>query len=114
LAVTVPFLTTFTPTAVHAGAVSIAFAVTPVPAGQAYEISATRGLSPGINFVKSEYRVISHVAAAAATPYVATTDYNAQFGAAGAAGLKIFFSVRVCILATGQMGSPVATSCIIS
>lgn len=114
LPVAVPFLTTFTPTAVHAGAVSIAFAVTPVPAGQAYEIMATKALSAGISFVKSEFRIISHVAAAEATPYVATDDYNAVFGEVGAAGQKVFFQVRVCNLATGQMGAPIQASCIIS
>jgi hypothetical protein len=112
LPVAVPYLTTFTPTAVHAGAVSIAFAVTPVPAGMAYEISATKGLSAGISFVKSEFRIIGRQASAAISPYVATADYDAVFGAAGAIGTKTFFQVRVCNLATGQMGAPIQASCI--
>lgn len=114
LPVGVPYLTTFTPSAVHAGAVSIVFAVTPVPAGKAYEVSATRALSPGITFVKSEYRIIGRQDPAAASPYVATSDYNAVFGDVGAATEKIFFRVRVCNLATGQMGAPVESSCLIS
>lgn len=114
LPVGVAYLTTFTPTVVHAGAVSIVFAVTPVPAGKAYEIRATKALSAGINFVKSEFRIISHVAAAQATPYVATSDYEAVFGTPGAAGSKVFFEARVIDLTTGQAGAPVQTSCLIS
>jgi hypothetical protein len=114
LPVAVPYLTTFTPTAVHGGAVSIAFAVTPVPAGECYEIMATKALSAGISFVKSEFRIISHLAPAEATPYVATDDYNDVFGTVGAAGQKIFFQVRVCKLATGQMGAPIQAVAVIS
>jgi hypothetical protein len=112
--VSVPYATTFTPSVVHAGAVSIIFAVSPVPAGQVYEIKATKAMSTGVSFVKSEYRIISHLAAAEATPYVATSDYTAVFGTPGAAGEKVFFEVRICNLATGQMGAKIQASCIIS
>lgn len=114
LPVGVDYLSVFTPSVVHAGAVSIVFAATPVPAGMAVEIRATKALSAGINFVKSEFRIISSMAAAEASPYVATTDYNAVFGAAGAAGSKVFFEARIIDLTTGQAGAPVQASCIIS
>lgn len=114
LPVAVPYLTAFTPSAVHNGAVSIIYALSPVPAGLAYEYRATKAISAGVNFVKSEFRIIGRQDAADVTPYVATADYNAVFGTVGAAGSKIFFQVKVINLATGQAGSPIQSSCIIS
>jgi hypothetical protein len=114
LPVAVPFLSALSATAVHAGAVIITFAATPVPAGHAYEVRATKALSAGINFVKSEFRIIASLAAAEASPYTATGDYNAVFGSPGAAGQKIFFEVKVINLATGQAGASVQCSCILT
>lgn len=114
LPIAIPSLTTFTPTQANAGATSIAYAPSPVPANQVYVIRATAPVSPGKSFVKSEFRVISKVPAAGATPYVATADYAAKFGGPGLAGQKVFFEVTVYSMTTGQKGLPVQASCIVT
>jgi hypothetical protein len=110
----VPSWTTFTPTQAPAGATSIAYAVTPVPAGFNVVIRATAPLSPGKSFVKSELRVIAFLAAAAASPYVATAAYATKFGGPGLLGQKVFFEARYINIVTGQAGLPVQASCIVA
>lgn len=114
LPVAVPSWTTFTPTQAAGGATSIAYAVTPVPAGQNVIVRATAPLSPGKTFVRSELRIIGVLAAAAATPYVATAAYAAKFGGPGLAGQKVFFEARIINIVTGQTGLPVQASCIVT
>lgn len=114
LPIGVGYATALSATATHAGVMSIVFAPTPVAADNALEIRATKAMSAGVSFVKSEYRIIGKVAAAGTSPYDAAAAYIAVFGSIGAAGEKIFFEVQECVLTTGQMGAKIQTSCIIS
>jgi hypothetical protein len=72
-----------------------------VPAGTAMKIWATPGLSAGISFVKSEYRLIGIAPAATVTPYDFEADYVAKFGTP-ALGQKIFIKVTFVNTTTGQ------------
>lgn len=72
-----------------------------VPEGVSAKIFATPGMSPGINFVKSEFRQIGVEAAAATSPLDVTEDYEAKFGPA-VAGLKYFFKIVFVNTTTGQ------------
>ena len=79
---TVSSLTSLTLTAkVAAGLVSLAYLPTPVPASHEMVIDFTPQVSQGISFVKSEYRKLAVSDAAAASPYVGTSDYATRFGA---------------------------------
>jgi hypothetical protein len=114
LPIAVASWTTFTPSQVAGGASSIAYAPTPVPAGFNVVIRATAPVSPGKSFVKSELRVIAFLAAAAATPFVATAAYATKFGGPGLAGQKVFWEAKYISITTGQSGLPVQASCIVS
>lgn len=93
---------------------SIAFAPTPIPADHAMEIWATNGLSAGVSFVKSEYRLIKSVAAAQTTPYNALAAYTAVFGAVPEIGKKVFFKARLVNIVTGQVSGYIQTSVVIA
>lgn len=114
LPVAVVSVTTLTPTQAAGGATSIAYAPTPVPAGHSMVIEAAAPVSPGVSFVKSEFRKIGVVAAAAVTPYVATAAYAAKFGGPGLAGQKVFFRAKLVNNTTGQTGLPTQASCIVT
>lgn len=114
LPIAVPSLISLLPTQAPAGATSIAYTATPTPAGTVLIIKATAPLSPGKSFVKSEFRQISKLAAAAASPYVATADYAAKFGGPGFAGQKVFFEAHYISIVTGQAGQPIQASCIVT
>jgi hypothetical protein len=114
LPIAVPSFITFTAAQVHAGATTLTFTATPVPAGVAVEISATPPMSNGINFVKSEFRIVTTIAAAAVSPSIITLAYNTVFGAPGAAGQKLYFKAKFISLVTGQAGNPVQCSCMVS
>lgn len=113
LPIGVPFVDDLALTVMDDGAVSLSFTPSPVPAGQAYIISATRPLSAGISFVKSEFRIISIVLAAAASPLDLSALYAAVFGAPSNAGSKVFLQVKIVDLATGIAGTPVQTSTLV-
>ena len=59
----------------------IAFTPTPVPANTAFIIEATAQVSPGRNFLKNEFRVLSFADAAAASPEDIAAVYVSRFGA---------------------------------
>jgi hypothetical protein len=61
--------------------------------------------SQGRNFVASEFRFITALAPAAASPYVATADYIAKFGSIPAAGLKVFFRAYQITRASGLISA---------
>jgi hypothetical protein len=65
-----------------------------VPALTRAIVFATAPLSAGVNFVKSQLRVISTLAPAAVSPANILAAYTAKFGAVGAVGTKIFVGVR--------------------
>ncbi len=107
-------LSTLTCTQVHAGATSVAFSVSPAPAGSTYILEATKPMSAGRFFVKSQYRIIATFAAGQTTPYTATTAYANVFGGPGAAGQKVFFRVRPINSTTGQPGAVLTAIAIVS
>lgn len=75
---------------------------------------ATPGVSPGVSFVKSEYRQIDVLTNTDTSPHSAETEYIAKFGAVGDAGLKIFVKLVQINTNTGQAGVPISASCIIA
>jgi len=77
-------------------------------------VMATPALSPGITFVKSEYRQIAVMVTADTTPFSIETEYEAKFGAIGAEGQKVFFKMYHVNWATGQAGIPLSCSCLIT
>ena len=77
-----------------------------VPANTQAKIYATAPLSAGKSFVKSEYRLVSVLAAAEGTPYDLKAEYVAKFGSIGLAGQKIFVKLEAVNETTGQTGTP--------
>lgn len=77
-------------------------------------IFATPALSPGVNFVKSEFRQIMVADNADVSPLSVETEYIAKFGAIGAAGQKIFFQMVQININTGQAGIPIQASAVIA
>ncbi|TSA54837.1 MAG: hypothetical protein D4R45_03415 [Planctomycetaceae bacterium] len=75
---------------------------------------ATPGLSPGITFVKSEFRQITYLNSANTSPFSAETAYIVKFGAVPAANMKIFVRLIQVNLTTGQAGIPIQASCIVA
>jgi len=73
-----------------AATLSLAFTTTPLPAGVKLIIEATRGVSPGINFLpRSEYKKILVTSAAPSSPQNLLSAYTAIYGAL-VSGQKIF------------------------
>lgn len=112
--VSLPVITTGVLTAVHAGAIIVTFTADPDVAVTEVEVAATPALSVGKSFVKSEFRRLGLMPAIVTHVTTLTTIYNAKFGAVGAAGKKIFVSMKQVSKTTGQMGIPVIYSCTIS
>lgn len=77
-----------------------------VPAGTAVKVFATAPQSPGVSFVKSEYRLITTLAAATATPVALGASYSTKFGS-WLAGQKLFFKIVFVNTATGQESLPI-------
>jgi len=85
-----------------AGVLTIAFTVTPVPAGFNLVVRATAPVSQGKQFIsESAFRFLQVLAPAAATPIVGTVAYAAAFGSAPAAGTKIFVSIQLVQISSG-------------
>jgi hypothetical protein len=119
-AITTPGLTTpataqtsFTATSTGANLVGDTFAASPVPAGMAMLVFATRGLSAGVGFVGKQYRFIQKVAAAGTTPTDLTTTYTAKFGAP-ISGSRVFLQAKMVNITTGQESIPLQASVIIT
>lgn len=83
-----------------------------VPTGSSVEIWATPPLSPGINFVKSEYRLIKVSPAAATSPIDIQTEYLDVFGTP-AAGTKVFARIKYVNTTTGQASQYQSTNTIV-
>lgn len=77
-------------------------------------VFGTPAISPGISFVKSEYRQFDVMAAADVTPFSIETEYIAKFGAIGAVGMQIFVQMVLINTNTGQAGIPFSASAIIT
>lgn len=72
-----------------------------VPAGTAVKVFATAPQSPGVTFVKSEYRLITTLPAAAVAAQPLGGAYTTKFGAF-VAGQKIFVRIEFINTLTGQ------------
>lgn len=72
-----------------------------VPTGTVMVVCATPALSAGKSFVRSEFRQIKVVAAAATSPQNLLTDWVSKFGSIPAAGLKIFVEIYFISMTTG-------------
>lgn len=83
-----------------------------VPAGTSMLVFATPGVSPGVNFVKSEYRLISVQAPAATTPIDVGAAWIAKFGSL-IADQKLFVKVVFVNNTTGQTSSAQSLSTIV-
>jgi hypothetical protein len=73
-------------------------------------VLATPAISPGISFVKPEYRQIAVLPAETATGYDALAEYVARFGAIGATGMQVFIRMFMVNTVTGQAGLGIAAS----
>ena len=79
---------------------TIAFSPT-VPTGMGVIMRATPSLSPGISFVKSEFRIIDVLDAAEVSTFDFFAAYVAKFGAP-TVGAKVFASLETVNITTGQ------------
>lgn len=77
-------------------------------------VFATQAVSPGVNFVKSEYRQIYVMVAADVTPFEIGAEYETKFGPVGAEGMKIFLKMIHINWNSGQAGIAIAASAIIA
>ena len=64
-----------------------------VAADHLVKVYATPPMSAGVNFVKSEYRLIEILANSATSPADITASYLAVFGGTGSVGQKVFVKV---------------------
>lgn len=99
--------------AAGAGTMTLTYAPA-IAATEKVKVYATPGVSPGISFVKSEYRLIGVFATADASPLALKTAYEAKFGAIPAAGLKVFVKAIHVSTDTGQAGTTLSASCIVA
>lgn len=82
-----------------------------VPAATAVKVFATAPQSPGVSFVKSEYRLITTLPAATATPVALGAVYTTKFGS-WLSGQKIFFKIVFVNTTTGQQSLPIQVATI--
>lgn len=94
---------TITAVAIAVGAVTYDATFTGDNASVSYQVWATPGVSPGVSFVKSEYRQIGAVAGGGGSPYDFSADYLAKYGAP-AVGTKVFVKMVPVNATTGQKG----------
>lgn len=113
LPVGLPIIITGVLAATHAGVMTVTFTTDPVITDTDVEIEATPALSPGISFVKSEFRVIGKMPAIVAHVVDIAALYTAKFGAIGAVGQIVFIRMKQISKTTGQAGVPVIYSDII-
>lgn len=102
-------LATLVPT-ITAASFSIAYTVTPLVAGARLFLYASPQRSAGRTF-EGDFRLIAVSAAAAASPLVALTSYQARFGTP-VVGSRIFVSGAVYL--GGFMSPPLLTSVIVA
>lgn len=95
-----------------ANTISLVFTPTPVPTGFKLVIEATPQVSPGIEFVKNQYRIVERLNAAGTSPYAFGTAYAAQFGSL-VSGQKIGIRIYLASKTTGQVGIATALTTIV-
>lgn len=91
----------------------VIFAPTPVPAGTAFVISATKQKSPGQSFFGGQYTDIAVVDAAGTSPADIFAAYTAKYGSL-IAGQKIGIRVQAINKVTGQAGIPLSAEVVIT
>lgn len=89
---------------------SFNFYPSPLPAGAAYVLRASKPLSPGISYAKNQMRVIGVYNSGQESPINAADVYIAKFGSLGIAGQKIFLELLPINEFTGQSGSASSVS----
>lgn len=92
--------------------VSITFAGSGVSADHYFVLSATKCLSPGVNYVKNLLRAISIFPQSEPSPYDATASYLAKFTTI-TEGDRISVSIVSVNSVTGQKSSPLYATCIV-
>lgn len=92
-------------------AVTLTFAPA-IAATEKIKMFATAPLSPGISFVKSEFRQVAILDSTDTSPAVITTEYIAKYGSVGATGQKIFVKLVPVSVASGQDGIGIIASAI--
>lgn len=98
-------LATLTPT-ITTASYSVAYTTTPLPTGARLFLSSSPQRSAGRSF-EGDFRLISVSAAAAASPLVVFTAYQARFGTP-ITGNRIFTSAQVYL--NGFLSTPLITS----
>lgn len=104
-------LLTLTANAASGGVKGITFTVSPTPADTVLIVEATPSYSPGKTFVKNLYRKVAALPAATASPFIATTGYNAVFGDV-TTGQKVSFRAFLVNTNTGEVSLAISTSTI--
>jgi len=84
-----------------------------VPVNTSVKVFATPQMSAGRSYVKSDYRLISVLAAEATTPVNLLAAYNTKFGTIDQVGAKIFVKTVAVNNTTGQEGTPSEVSDIV-
>lgn len=92
---------------------SLAFTGTGLTAGQTVVIEATPCMSAGINFAKSEFRVIGTRVGNTTSPMDLLADYQAKFGNV-VAGKKVFIRVKAVDNTSGVCSQFSTTSVIVA
>lgn len=101
--------------AAAAGAATMTLSFTPaIAVGTSVLVRATAPLSAGINFVKSQLRVITVLTSADVSPANVKAAYLAKFGSFPPAGSKVFFDVKPIDDATGIDSIPLQCSTIVA
>jgi hypothetical protein len=91
----------------------LTFTPTAIPAGYSLVVYATPGISPGRNFVKNQFRLVTAIAETTASPVNIFTAYSARFGAP-AEDMKIFVRVALVSNDTGQQGIPLEAVAVVT
>lgn len=97
-----------------AASFDIAFTPDPMDAGNTLAVFATGNLSPGIEAPNaSRFRFIGQIDPTDTSPADLVTEYVAEFGNP-VAGQKIFIELRPIATASGQPGTPLRASAIVT
>jgi len=97
---------------VSLASMEVTFEPLSVPANTKFVLDATKPVSAGKNFVKSEYRQIAVLNTAEPSPYEAWAAYVAKFGAPQA-GQKVFVRLTPIDSTTGLRGQSLTASVIV-
>jgi hypothetical protein len=101
--------------AVSEGGGTILLTFAPViPATIKFKVFATPGMSPGINFVKSEFRLISVLDNTDLTGLDIATEWSAVFGSVPPEGQKMFFKLVPVLVASGLEGNAISAEAIVA